>query len=150
MWPKIDIQPKYRIVNKWCTPNFLIQIYLNIFSGGSLLPGHTVVAYNIKWVTTSCARNFWWLKMDLTSNFDFKFRIFRNLVNISLTLFRFSVKLWPYFRYLTTFKKKVTKSFGHWTYLSMNLFPLKRLESFIALLKTFLVKVVDRWISSVF
>ena len=31
-----------------CKPNFLIQIYYNIFSGGSLLPGHTVVCVREK------------------------------------------------------------------------------------------------------
>ena len=54
----------------------------------------------------------WIWPQILTLNSEY-LRIFRNLVNLILTLFRFSVKLWPYFRYLTTFQKKVTKSFGH-------------------------------------
>ena len=31
------------MVNKWCKPHFLMQIYLIFFSGNSLLPGHTVI-----------------------------------------------------------------------------------------------------------
>ena len=49
MWPKIILLCKQIIfnlsivlVNKWCKPHFLMQIYNMFFSGGSLLPGHTV------------------------------------------------------------------------------------------------------------
>ena len=36
------------IIKKWCKPHFLMQIYLIFFSGGSLLPGHTVEVYRGK------------------------------------------------------------------------------------------------------
>ena len=46
---KVVSQPKIlnrtilsNLVKKRCKPNFLMQIYKNIFSEGSLLPGHTV------------------------------------------------------------------------------------------------------------
>ena len=67
----------------------------------------------------SSARNFWLLKMDLTSNFYSKFRIFRNLVNLILPLLRFSVKLWPYFKIWLHLKKKSPKVSG----TGMNLWP---------------------------
>ena len=67
-------------------------------------------------ISISCARNFWWLWMDLTSNVDSKFRIFPNISKFGqfdfnpVSIFGQIVTL---FQDLTLFHSKVTKSFGH-------------------------------------
>ena len=77
----------------------------------------------IKQIMYFCTRSYLWPVPEtfgdlewiwpqiLTLNSEY-FRIFRNLVNLILTLFRFSVKLWHYFEIWLHFKKKSPKVSG--------------------------------------
>ena len=57
------------MIKKWCKPHFLMQIYLIVFSGGSLLPGHTVIV-NACWNNLPCAKKRKFLiALELESNF---------------------------------------------------------------------------------